>query len=118
VTGRASMTDPIDPNHVLLQYCDVFIGAKDASRAQQIRDDYASGKEVKDGLIKAELGEAINALIAPMRERRAKYETAAGEAMVLDVIRDGIKRANKTAEETLTLAKKAMKLDFVTRVIG
>jgi tryptophanyl-tRNA synthetase len=118
VTGRASMTDPIDPNHVLLQYCDVFIGAKNPERAKQIREDYASGKEVKDGLIKAELGDAINQLIGPMRERRGKYETPEGEAMVLDVIRAGIKRANKTAEETLALAKKAMGLEFGGRVVG
>ena len=38
--------------------------------------------------------------------------------MVLDVIRGGIKRANKTAEETLALAKKAMGLEFGGRVVG
>jgi tryptophanyl-tRNA synthetase len=115
VTGRASMTSPISPDHVLLHYLDVFLPAE---RAGQIKDDYAQGREVKDGVVKAELGEAINTLIEPMRRRRAELETPAGEQRVLEVIRQGIRRANVVAEETLLLAKKAMKLDFGSRIIG
>lgn len=115
VTGRASMTSPIAPDHLLLQYLDVFVPAE---RAAQIKDDYAAGREVKDGVIKAELAEAISTLIGPMRERRATLETPAGEGRVLSVIHAGIKRANAVAEETLALAKKAMKLDFGARTIG
>lgn len=115
VTGRPTPTSPIDPKNPLIQYAQAFLPQP---RADEIKAAYAGGKEVLDGHVKAEVGAAINALIAPMRERRAKFETPEGEAMVLDVIREGVKRANKTAEETLHAAKKAMKLDFVTRTIG
>lgn len=115
VTGRPTPTSPIDPKNALIQFAEAFLPEE---RANEIKADYASGKEVLDGHIKAEVGGAINALIAPMRERRAALETPEGEQKVLAVIAGGVKRANKVAEETLALAKKAMKLDFVTRTIG
>ncbi|MDX2148594.1 MAG: tryptophan--tRNA ligase [Planctomycetota bacterium] len=127
VTGRASSTSPIDLANPLIQYVEAFLPAE---RAEQIKSDYSSGKEVMDGHIKAEVGAAINALLAPMRERRAKLEappapgsvagttSAGGEAIVLDVIQRGIKKANAVAEETLYAAKQAMKLDFGVRVVG
>lgn len=114
-TGRPTTTSPIDPKNALIQFAEAFLPE---DRANEIKADYASGKEVLDGHIKAEVGGAINALIAPMRERRARLETPEGEQKVLAVIADGVKRANTVAEETLALAKKAMKLDFVTRTIG
>ena len=115
VTGRASMTSPIDAGNVLVQYIDAFLPAE---RAAQIKAEYASGKEVMDGHVKAEVGAAINALIAPMRERRATLETPEGEAKVIEIIRKGVKRANAVAEETLYAAKKAMKIDFGGRTVG
>lgn len=115
VMNRPTMTSPIPTDHVLLQYCDAFIPAE---RAEQIRADYLAGKEVKDGVIKAELGDAINKLIEPMRQRRAKYEGPEGDAIVQDVIRNGVRKANAVAEETLYAAKKAMKIDFGTRTIA
>jgi tryptophanyl-tRNA synthetase len=120
VTGRATATSPLADDNPLAQYIDVFLPRE---RAEQIKADYASGKEVMDGHIKAEVGAAINALLAPMRERRARLEEppqpgkSGGEEMVLGVIREGIKKANAQAEETLALAKKAMGLEFVNRTL-
>lgn len=111
-TGRQSPTDPGDPDNVLMQYVDVFIGGE---RAAELKRRYVAGDNIGDGHIKAELGEAINALLAPMRERRAKLEGPQGDAIVHDVIRRGIAKANAIAEETLYLAKKAMQLDFGPR---
>jgi hypothetical protein len=37
---------------------------------------------------------------------------------VLDVLREGTKRANAVAEETLALAKKAMKQDYFDRTLS
>ncbi len=111
-TGRQSPTDPGDPDNVLMQYVDVFIGGE---RAAELKRRYVAGDNIGDGHIKAELGEAINALLAPMRERRAKLEGPDGDAIVHDVIRRGIAKANAIAEETLYLAKKAMQLDFGPR---
>ena len=73
-----------------------------------------------DGHVKAEVGAAINALLAPMRERRAKMEAgpSAGDDLVRDVIAKGVKKANAVAEETLYLAKKAMGLEFGKRAFS
>lgn len=112
VTGRASSTSPIDPESPLVQYIEAFLPRE---RAEEIMAMYASGKEVMDGHIKAEVGAAINALIEPMRQRRAKLDGEAGDARAIEVIRGGVKRANAVAEETLYAAKKAMQVDFGAR---
>jgi tryptophanyl-tRNA synthetase len=117
-TGRQSPTEPGDGGNVLMQYVDAFIGGKDPARAAEIRRRYTTGDNLGDGHVKQELGEVINALIDPMRARRAELETPAGEERVLGVIRDGIRKANIIAEETLHLTKKAMGLDFGGRTIG
>lgn len=114
-TGRQSPTDPGDPGNVLMQYVDAFIGGE---RAAEIKRRYAAGDNIGDGHIKQELGEAINALLEPMRERRAKLDGEQGDAIAHDVIRKGIRGANIVAEETLHLAKKAMKLEFGRRTLG
>jgi tryptophanyl-tRNA synthetase len=108
-------TGLVPQGHVLLQYCDAFLPQE---RAREIRAMYAAGGEVMHGHVKAELGEAINRLLEPMRRRRADLETPRGEAHVLEVIRAGVRRANAVAEETLLLAKRAMGADFGPRVLG
>jgi len=121
-TGRQSPTEPGEITNTLMQYVDVFIGGASVAgeaRAAEIKRLYATGEDggIGDGHIKAELGEAINALIEPMRVRRAKLDGPEGDAIVNDVIRRGIARANIVAEETLHLAKKAMGLDFGGRLV-
>jgi tryptophanyl-tRNA synthetase len=64
------------------------------------------------------VAEAINKLLEPMRARRAEYEKPGGDDLIVDVIREGTKRANVVAEETLFLAKRAMKLDFGRRSLS
>lgn len=112
VMNRPTLTSPVAADHVLLQYIDAFIGG---DRAAQLRSDYASGKEVKDGFVKAEVAEAINKLLEPMRTRRLKFDGPQGDALVHDIIRSGVKKANVVAEETLYLAKKAMGIDLAGR---
>jgi tryptophanyl-tRNA synthetase len=70
---------------------------------------YRQGK-VGDVTIKKELVRVLNEFIAPIRERRKQYEQRPDD--VIDVLREGTKRANVVAEETLALAKKAMKQDY------
>ena len=55
----------------------------------------------------------LNALIEPIRTRRKQYEARPDD--VIDVLRKGTQRANAVAEETLALAKKAMKQDYFSR---
>lgn len=107
-------TGKVSPEHVLLQYCEAFLPRE---RAEAIKAEYATGKEVMHGHIKAELGEAINTLLEPMRQRRSKLDGPEGDAIVQDVIRRGVAKANVVAEETLILAKEAMKLGFGRRLL-
>ncbi len=113
-TGRQSPTEPGDVNNILMQYVDAFLPR---DRAEELKRRYSAGDNIGDGHIKQELGEVINALLEPMRQRRAKLDGPDGDAKVMSVIRDGIRRANLVAEETLDLAKKAMGLDFGTRAL-
>lgn len=112
-TGRQSATEPGDPNNVLMQYCEIFI--PDAGRVAEIKDQYARGADIGDGHIKQELGAAINELLEPMRERRARYE--GDDAFVIDVLREGTRRANAVTEETLAMAKEACGLGFFDRTL-
>ena len=112
-TGRQSPTEPGDPTNVLMQYCDIFI--PDADRVAEIKDQYARGADIGDGHIKQELGAAINELLEPMRERRAKYE--GDDDAVIDVLKSGTIRANAIAEETLAMAKDAAGLGFFKRTV-
>ncbi|MBY0261394.1 MAG: tryptophan--tRNA ligase [Phycisphaerales bacterium] len=116
-TGRATSTDPLAEDSPLAQYIRAFLPA---ARADELLAAYASGKEVLDGHVKAEVAAAINTIIAPMRDRRAKLESdgpGGGESIVQDVIRRGVRKGNATAEETLYLVKKAMQMDFGRREV-
>jgi tryptophanyl-tRNA synthetase len=84
----------------------------DTAWVDEHRARYAAGT-IGDVPIKRKLIEVINALIEPIRTRRKQYESRPDD--VIDVLRDGTRRANVVAEETLAMAKKAMKQDFFTR---
>jgi tryptophanyl-tRNA synthetase len=104
-TGRQSAEEPGDPNNVLFQYARAFIS--DRERVDELAARYARGG-IGDAPIKREVADAIDALVAPMRERRARYTDDA----VLDILREHAKRANVVANETLGRVKQAMKLDL------
>jgi tryptophanyl-tRNA synthetase len=76
---------------------------------------YRQGK-VGDVAMKRKLVEVLNTLIEPIRTRRRHFEQRPDE--VLDVLRDGTRRANIIAEETLALAKRAMKQDYFARALS
>jgi tryptophanyl-tRNA synthetase len=111
-TGRQTPTEPGDPTNALFEYVDAFITEPD--RIAELKDRYARGDNIGDGEIKAEVGNAVNALLEPMRERRARYDD---DTLILEVLRDGTRRANEAAEETLAAAKEAMHLGFHPRVL-
>lgn len=115
-TGRQSATEPGDTSNALFQYVDAFIADRD--RVAELKRRYETGDDIGDGHIKQEVGEAINTLLEPFRGRRAEYEGPGGDDLIIDVIRDGTKRANSVAEETLWRAKEAMRLGFFRRDLG
>ncbi|TVQ30109.1 MAG: tryptophan--tRNA ligase [Phycisphaeraceae bacterium] len=115
-TGRQSPTEPGDTGNALFQYVEAFI--RDDEMAAELKRRYAAGDNIGDGEVKQEVGRAINELLAPMREKRKQFEGPGGDDVIIDVIREGTKRANTVAEETLRLAKEAMGLGFFERELG
>ena len=73
------------------------------------RDPRTIAEEIGDsgaGALKNYLAESVNSFLAPHRERRA--ELAQDMDYVRDVLREGNKRANAIAEETLRQVREAM----------
>ncbi len=110
-TGRQNPTDPGDIGNALFDYVRTFI--RDADRVKELERKYTAGDDIGDGHVKVEVAEAINDLLAPMRERRAQYE--GNDEAILEILRAGCRRANEAAEQTLALAKEAANLRFFGR---
>ena len=84
----------------------------DAAWVDEHRALYQQGK-VGDVKIKQKLIEVLNALLEPIRQRRQQYEQRPDD--VIDILRAGTVKANAVAEETLHLAKKAVRQDYFPR---
>ena len=112
-TGRQTMDEPGDIDNALFEYVRAFI--REESRVQELERKYAAGDNIGDGHIKVEVAQAIDELLAPIREKRASLAGEAGDKVVLEILREHAAKANTVAEETLALAKASMKLDFFTR---
>lgn len=82
----------------------------DTAWVAEHRDLYSKG-QIGDVAIKKKLIECLNAVLDPIRARRSKIT----QSDVMDALKLGTQKANAVAEETLALAKKAMKQDFFTR---
>lgn len=109
-------TDPTrlratDPGHVegnpVFQYHDAFNVNK--AEVEDLKERYVAGK-VGDVEVKKKLIVAINAFLTPIRERRKLVESKPG--IVEEIVREGSRKAQLEARETLRLAKEAMKLSF------
>jgi tryptophanyl-tRNA synthetase len=109
-TGRVDMNSPGDTSNALFQYVRAFI--LDPERVATLEDRYARGDAIGDGHIKAEIATAIDALLTPMRERRARFDAPGGEDLLRDIIVTHAVRANEVANETLGQVREAMKLSF------
>lgn len=86
----------------------------DTAWVDQHREMYKAGK-VGDVAVKRKLIDVLNTLIDPIRARRRHYEQRPDD--VLDALKHGTIRANIVAEETLAMAKKAMKQDYFPRTL-
>jgi tryptophanyl-tRNA synthetase len=87
----------------------------DLDWVREHRTLYREGK-VGDVVVKKRLVEVLNAFLDPIRTRRAPF--AARPDDVLDVLRAGTRKANVVAEETLALAKAAMRQDYFARSLS
>ncbi len=113
---RLRVTDPgeTDPEkNPLWAMHDAF--NTDTAWLAEHKEMYAGGK-VGDVVIKKRLIEILDALIAPIRTRRKHFEDRPDD--VIDALRLGTQKANVVAEETLAMAKKAMKQDYFGRALS
>lgn len=84
----------------------------DTAWLDEHRQMYREGR-VGDVVIKKKLTVVIEAIVAPIRDRRRQFEDRPSD--VIDALKIGTAKANAIAEETLALAKAAMKQDFFPR---
>ncbi len=107
-------TDPTrihasDPGHVegnpVFTYLDQF--DPDPAEVADLKARYRAGK-VGDVEVKRRLAAALNGYLAPLRERRAKL--AGQSADLLDILREGTRKAGEIARQTFAEAQQAMGL--------
>lgn len=108
---RIRATDPgtVEGNPVFV-YHDAF--NPDAAEVEDLRRRYREGK-VGDVEVKRRLLAALEAFLAPIRERRAEY--AAKPRIVDEILEAGSERARHEAAQTLHEVRAAMKLDYFGR---
>jgi tryptophanyl-tRNA synthetase len=105
---RASDPGETDPSkNPLWAFHETF--NPDTAWVDETRALYQAGK-IGDVAVKRKLVEVLNTLIDPIRTRRKHYESRPDD--VIDALKLGTQKANAVAEETLALAKQAMKQDF------
>ena len=110
-------TDPTrihatDPGHIegnpVFMYHDAF--NPDKAEVQDLKERYVVGK-VGDVEVKQKLALALNALMEPIRERRARYE--AQPALVREALASGSGYAKRVAEQTMSEVRAALRLNYL-----
>ncbi len=101
---RADIPGTVEGNPVFV-YHDVF--NTNAGEVAELKERYSTGT-VGDVEVKTKLATAINAFLAPIRERRAEFEGKKG--FVDEVLYSGTLRMREEARETLLAVRKAMGL--------
>ena len=99
---RADIPGRVEGNPVFI-YHDAF--NPNTAEIDDLKERYLKGT-VGDVEVKKKLALAINNFLAPMRERRAKYEAQPG--LVEDVLVAGTERARAEAQKTMALVREAM----------
>ncbi len=115
-TDNRQPTDPgeVDPaKNPLFQYVETFL--QDPDERAELRDRYARGDDLGDGVVKVRVAECISELLEPMQERRRQFES---DDVVMDILHDGCRRAIAATEETLERAREAARLDFFPRQVS
>ncbi len=106
---------PTDPGHVegnpVFTYHDAFNANKE--EVAELKARYRAGT-VGDIEVKQRLARALNAVLDPIRERRARFAARPGD--VDDIIIEGSRHARAEAQRTVAMVKNAMKLDYFSGV--
>jgi tryptophanyl-tRNA synthetase len=105
---RLKVTDPgTTENNPLWIYHDTF--NPDKAWVEEAKARYRAG-EIGDVECKKKLIEILVSIIGPIQQRRMLFEKDPGQ--VVAILKDGTARANTVANETLKLAKIAMRQDY------
>jgi tryptophanyl-tRNA synthetase len=103
---RADIPGTVEGNPVFI-YHDVFNA--NTAEVDDLKARYREGK-VGDVEVKTKLASAINAVLEPMRARRAELD--ARPDYVKDVLFEGSRKARVEAAETMARVREAMKLRY------
>ncbi len=103
---RADIPGTVENNPVFI-YHDAF--NPDTAEVSDLKDRYRAGK-VGDVEVKTKLAKAINNVLAPMRERRAHFESRA--SIVDEIILAGNARMRAEANTTMELVREAMGMGY------
>lgn len=113
---RQAVTDPArihvsDPGHP--EICTVFAyhQAVNEGFVPELEDLCRAGR-IGCVACKEQLTQAINALLAPMHERRAPY--LANPGRIDEILAEGTRRARVEGEETMRLVREAMRIDYLS----
>ncbi len=93
--------------NVVFAFLDAF--EPDRAKVDELKAHYQRGG-LGDSVVKKLLDERLQALIAPIRERRRQFEADRGE--VLAILKQGTERARNTAAATLSAVKGALGLNY------
>jgi tryptophanyl-tRNA synthetase len=103
---RADIPGTVEGNPVFI-YHDAF--NPNVAEVEELKARYRAGK-VGDVEVKTKLAAAINALLAPMRERRA--QALARPDYIRDMLLEGSRRARVVAAETMGRVRDAVRLRY------
>jgi tryptophanyl-tRNA synthetase len=106
--GHLRVEDPgkVEGNPVFI-YLDAF--DVDKEQVEALKAHYQRGG-LGDSVVKKRLNEVLQALLEPIRTRREEY--AKDPAAVMEILKQGTKRAERVAAQTLAEVRKAMGLDY------
>jgi tryptophanyl-tRNA synthetase len=103
---RADIPGQVEGNPVFV-YHDAF--NPDTDEVNDLKERYRAGR-VGDVEVKQKLFRALEVVLEPMRERRARFE--ASPALVAEILHAGNERARAVARETMAEVHAAMGLTY------
>jgi tryptophanyl-tRNA synthetase len=103
---RADIPGTVEGNPVFI-YHDAF--NPDRDEVEDLKARYREGK-VGDVEVKTKLAAAVNALLAPMRERRAAALARPGD--LREMLIEGSRRARAEAQDTMARVREAVRLKY------
>lgn len=113
---KRAYTDPArlkatDPGHiegnVVFAYLDAFL--KDRAELEDLQNRYRAGT-IGDVAVKERLTVVLNEFLAPIQERRRKFEAKPG--LISDILNTGIKRTREEGKATMEIVREAIQMDY------